>query len=75
MWDCKRNQEAKFFYNSPRLPGGASQKGYSRNDTPIIHIKHRNKIKNLDTYGEYTIRKIKVLHLIRVTSEKKAYMM
>ena len=54
MWDCERNQEAKFFYNSPRLPGGTSQKGYSRNDTPIIHIKHRNKIKDSDTYVEYT---------------------
>ena len=43
MWDCERNQEAKFFYNSPRLPGGTGQKGYSRNDTPIISLKHRNK--------------------------------
>ena len=73
MWDCERNQEAKFFYNSPRLPGGTGQKGYSRNDTPIIPLKHRNN-QEFRYIRVIYIRKL-VLRLVRVTSEKKAYMM
>ena len=69
MWDCERNQEAKFFYNSPRLPGGTGEKLLKERYANHSH-KTSKQNQEFRYIREIYIGKIKVLRLIRVTSEK-----